>query len=527
MLKKSKKAKATLAAAIFFSIVSSAITVSLSFLIAAIVDAATGESVTALVYAVMLTLGVWALDITIGLVAVRLRIGYTLEMLYLSKKNRMAFLFNRRLRTPAEDNNSDLSFFTADIDVLRDKHYRAVARFAADVSQFAFAMGAMIWISPLLTLAVAGATMFPILVTAPFGKPLNRRTKAYSETVAGYVGVTRECIMGQRDIQAYDKQEIFLARHDEANRRVEKARMRSEFLEVFANYSSGYAGFLIIIVTMGLGSYFVIQEALTFGLLIAVVQLMSNLVSPVTAVAHNVNGIRASKALLLKAAETAEPEPPKEPLAGFERAIEIKDLGLKYNGGEHVVRGVSLRFEKGRKYAILAPSGKGKTSIARALAGEFADFDGEILIDGKDIRGLDARSYNKTVRYVRQDPYLFSDTAMNNLTFFDAPPPKEEMDKALGIARVDEFMEDEEALGRQISNSSGLSGGQKQRIVLARALLHKPRVLLLDEITSGVDLESACLILADLFRDRELTVVAITHERDERFLSMFDEIVEL
>jgi len=202
-------------------------------------------------------------------------------------------------------------------------------------------------------------------------------------------------------------------------------------------------------------------------------------------------------------------------------------LGLKYDENEYVVKDLDLTFKKGGKYAILAPSGYGKTSIARALAMEFAEFDGSITMDGKDIRTINTHDYNKILRYVRQDPFLFSDTALNNLAFFDGAPDPEDLSKVLSLTRVDEFLADKEALNRPISNNSGLSGGQKQRIVLARALLHNPKVLVLDEITSGVDLDTACNILSDIFKDRDLTCIAITHENDERFLGQFDEVYRL
>jgi ABC-type transport system involved in cytochrome bd biosynthesis fused ATPase/permease subunit len=240
-----------------------------------------------------------------------------------------------------------------------------------------------------------------------------------------------------------------------------------------------------------------------------------------------INGIRSAKPIVEKAKETAESEPAKTRIADFTNAIEIKGLGLKYDENEYVVKDLDLTFKRGGKYAILAPSGYGKTSIARALAMEFAEFDGSITMDGKDIRSLDTHDYNKILRYVRQDPFLFSDTALNNLAFFDGTPDPALLSKVLRLTRVDEFLADAEALNRQISNTSGLSGGQKQRIVLARALLHSPKVLVLDEITSGIDLENACNILADIFNDKELTCISITHENDERFLGHFDKIFRL
>jgi ABC-type transport system involved in cytochrome bd biosynthesis fused ATPase/permease subunit len=158
---------------------------------------------------------------------------------------------------------------------------------------------------------------------------------------------------------------------------------------------------------------------------------------------------------------------------------------------------------------------------------EFTQFDGTITLDENEIRQINERDYHKILRCVRQDPYVFHDTAINNLTFFDPEYKKENLTEILNLTRVNEFLPDENALQREISNTSGLSGGQKQRIVLARALLHAPQVLILDEITSGIDLDTAYNILSDLFRDKNLTCIAITHESDERFQSLFDEIITL
>jgi ABC-type multidrug transport system fused ATPase/permease subunit len=523
----SKKSKFSLTVAIIFSVISAAVGVAVAFAMGQIMSAAENRDIYALWPAILLTLGVWASEFSMNLIAVRFRLAYTFEMLFLARRSRMAFLFGRRLKTPAEDNNKDLSFFTADIDVLRDKYYRHQALLALRISTIVFSSIALIVVSPWLMLAIVGLMLFLVGITAPFGKGLNRRTKAYSDAAAEYVNVARECIQGQREIMAYDKQDIFLERHEKENQKVEGRRMKAEFFEVLANFVAGYSNFLMMMVVLSVSAYFIIQGDMNFAEMMIVIQLVQNVAWPVTQFVEGLNGMRAAKGLVEKAKEKAAAEPLKSPLPSFENFIEIKDLGLKYEDDTYVVQNLNLNFKKGGKYAIFAPSGYGKTSVARALAMEFLEFDGTIKIDGQDIREINPQDYNKIVRYVRQDPYLFSDTAFNNLTFFGEKPEQADLDHVLDIARVSEFICDEESLNRQISNTSGLSGGQKQRIVLARALLHKPKVLILDEITSGVDLETACDILDDLFRDKELTVIAITHENDERFQGLFDEIIRL
>jgi len=370
--------------AVIFSILASAASVASAFLFREMISSAEFGDLDRLFISVLLTAGVFALDFGLSLIAVRLRLGYTFEMLYLAKRERMKFIFGRRLKTPAEDSTKDLSFFTADIDILRDKYFRHKALIALRISNIIFAIGAMMWINPGLSAAVIGIILLLAVATAPFGKGLNRRTKAYSEVTAEYVDVTRECIMGQREIIAYDKQNIFLARHKQGNQKVEKARMRSEFFEVLSNFVSGYSNFLIQFAAIGFGAYLVITTDFTFGDMVAIISLVGQVGWPATQFVEGLNGMRSAKGLLEKAMEKAPAETAKQNLDGFDNVIEIRNLGLTYDGNVQVVENLDLTFKKGGKYAVYAPSGYGKTSVARALAMEFLEYDGTIHIDGKE-----------------------------------------------------------------------------------------------------------------------------------------------
>ncbi|MCL2840261.1 MAG: ABC transporter ATP-binding protein/permease [Defluviitaleaceae bacterium] len=523
----SKKSHLHFIIVVIFAIFTAVTSVATAFLLGSLMDAAVTQDLSALIFTVALIIGIWPVDFIMNLIAVRFRISYVSEMLFLSKRQRMNFLFGRRLKTPIDDSNKDLSFFTADIDVLRNNYYTHKALAAARIARIVLSLGAMIWISPWLTLAILGAVLLFSFITAPFSKGMNKRTKAYSNETSKYVDVARDCIQGQRDIIAYDKQDVFLKRHEQANAVVEKARMKALFFEAIANLVGRYSNFALFFTTIGLGSYFVITGDIAMGALITVSNLMQNVGHPTMEFIEGLNGMRSAKGLLEKANEKNPQEPPKVPKATFEHNIEIKGLGLKYDEDTYVVKNLNLHFKKGGKYAIFAPSGYGKTSIARALALEFMAFDGSITIDGEDIRDVDTGDYNRILRYVRQDPYLFNDTALNNLTFLEERPEQTKLDRVLSITRASKFLSSEEDLTRPISNTSGLSGGEKQRIVLARALLHNPQILIMDEITSGIDLETSCKILSDLFTDKNLTCIVITHENDERFQCLFDEIVRL
>ena len=527
-MKMNTKSQVTLILAGIFFVINAAITVSLAFVLQRAIDfAGLGDLsglLTALAIAFIIIL---PMDFLTIFIATKSRLNFLREMLLTIKHHRMNFLFFRKSKSPAEDNNKDLSFFSADADILEQSYLNNRARLPLHLATFVFALGSLLWINWIVTLVAIGVTMLPLAVSGLFAGGLSKRKKAYSDAAAEYVDTARECIQGKKEIVAYDKQGIFLTRHDKSNKIVENARQKSNFFEFMAGAVPGYMGGLVQVIILGLSSYFVITGDMTFGYMIAIVQLMNHLFNPINQFVEALNGMRSAKAILEKAAETAPPEGTKVPLTGFDSTLEIENLGLKYVDDEYIVKNLNLSFRRGGKYAIFAPSGFGKTSIAKAIAREFAEFDGSIKLDGKDIRDISSTDYNKILRYVRQDPYLFNDTALNNLAFFDNLPEKSELDKVLEITRVKDFLPDEEALNRPISNTSGLSGGQKQRIVLARALLHQPDILVLDEITSGVDLDTACNMLSDLFEHKDLTCIAITHENDERFLGLFDEILRL
>ena len=527
-MKMNTKSRITLIITGIFFVINAAITVAMAFILQRAVDfAGQGDMnglLTALAVAFMLVL---PLDFLTALAGVKGRLSYVREMLLTAKHHRMSFLFFRKSKAPTDDDNKDLSFFSADADILEQSYLNHRARLPLHLATFIFALGSLLWINWIVTVVAIAVTMLPLVTSSIFAGGLATRKKAYSDAAAEYVDITRECIQGKKEIVAYDKQNVFLLRHDHGNAAVEDARRKSNFFEFMANAVPGYMGGMVQVVIMGVSSYFVITGDMTFGYMIAIVQLMNHLFNPIRQFVEALNGMRSAKAILEKARETAPPEGPKATITAFNSNLDIQNLGLKYEDDNYIIENLNLNFKRGGKYAIFAPSGYGKSSIAKALAREFADFDGTITIDDKDIREISTSSYNKILRYVRQDPYLFTDTAINNLAFFDNPPSQDELDTVLELTRVKDFLPDSDALNRQISNTSGLSGGQKQRIVLARALLHQPDILVLDEITSGVDLDTACNILSDLFADKNLTCIAITHENDERFLGLFDEIMRL
>lgn len=198
----------------------------------------------------------------------------------------------------------------------------------------------------------------------------------------------------------------------------------------------------------------------------------------------------------------------------LEKAIRLDRVSFAY-AKKWVLRDVSLAFPAGRITAIVGPSGTGKTTIVDLVIGLLRPNQGEILIDDLPLAQIDLRKWRHLIGYVPQESWLLHDSVLNNVTLGDPELTKEDAIEALRAAGAWEFVQ---TLPQKISSTVGerggkISGGQRQRIAIARALVHKPKLLILDEATTALDPENETAICKTLGQLRgELTILAISHQ---------------
>lgn len=194
--------------------------------------------------------------------------------------------------------------------------------------------------------------------------------------------------------------------------------------------------------------------------------------------------------------------------------IEFKNASFSYDQQAKILNGASFRIEPGETIALIGPSGCGKTTLAHLLMRFYDPCSGGILIDKKDLRDLDLKRYRKQVGLVSQEPFLFNTSIEENIRFGKKDASLSEIEEAARLAQILDFVSNlPEGLQTKVGDRGAkLSGGQRQRISLARTLLKNPRVLILDEATSSLDLETESTILTSLktgFHKR--TMIIISH----------------
>ena len=216
--------------------------------------------------------------------------------------------------------------------------------------------------------------------------------------------------------------------------------------------------------------------------------------------------------ILLAESDIKEKKNP-EHISSFDHAIEFRHVSFRY-GEQWVLKDINLTIEKGKTIALVGQSGGGKSTMVDLIPRYYDVQEGEVLIDGINVKDLDIHDLRQLIGNVNQEAILFNDSFFNNISFGVDNATKEQVEEAAKIANAHEFiMASENGYDTNIGDRGGrLSGGQRQRVSIARAILKNPPILILDEATSALDTESERLVqdaLERLMKTR--TTVAIAH----------------
>jgi len=202
--------------------------------------------------------------------------------------------------------------------------------------------------------------------------------------------------------------------------------------------------------------------------------------------------------------------------------IELKNIN--YNiGDKSILKNLNLKLEIGKKYAVVGDSGSGKSTLLNILSGRIQNFEGEIIVDGKKISETDIRRLSSITAYTSQNPHLFNDTVLNNITLWDDLKANDAIE-SLEKLEINSYINQDCMLQE---NGNNLSGGQKQRIALARSVIETDKLVLLDESTANLDKKTALLLENSFLEDPDSTVIIVTHHLYEENKHKFDQIIYL
>ena len=412
-----------------------------------------------------------------------------------------------------------MSRITNDVNLLQGAVSAAITSFLKD----SFTMIGLIFVvfyqdwrlASLAVLILPGA----YLLIDSLGKKMRRYSKRCQEAMGDISSIVQELLRGIRVVKAFCGEEYEMKRFDRENERIFKYNMRISVVQGISSPLMELLGAMGIATIIGYGGFQVIKGQSTPGTFFSFLAALFMLYKPMKRLSkvNNLiqNGLAAARRIfeVLDTSIEVVDRPGAKALKGIEKGIEFRDVSFSYGNGV-VLKNINLYIPAGEVIALVGVSGGGKTTLA-SLIPRFYDLrDGEILIDGVDIRNYSIVSLRSRIAMVTQDPFLFNDTIRNNIAYGNFEKGDEEIIRAAKAAYAYDFIME---LPRGFDTVVGdrgvsLSGGQKQRICIARAFLKDAPILILDEATSSLDNESEKEVQESLFNlMKGRTTIIIAH----------------
>lgn len=391
---------------------------------------------------------------------------------------------------------------TNDVESLNELFSSGIVSVFSDVFIIIWIFGFMFFMS--WELALITLSVLPVLFYATFlfrkkVRDAYRNVRKYLARLNSYM---QEHINGMHIVQIYNKEKEELNKFSKINADYRDANIKSVFyyaiffptVEILSSIS------VALIIWYGGGS--VIQETITIGVLFAFIQYTEMFFRPIRDLSEKYNilqtAMAASERIFILLDDKTIIENPLNPksISNFKGQVEFKDVTFAYNNGDNVLKNVSFKIEPGETVAIVGATGAGKTSIISLLTRFYDVQEGEILIDGINIKELDKFELRAKISVVLQDVFLFSGNIESNITLNSEIITKDKLIESAQLVGIDKFIEKLPNKYEEVVKEKGatLSVGQKQLISFARALAFNPQILILDEATSSVDTETEILI---------------------------------
>ena len=445
------------------------------------------------------------------------------------RKTAMDKLLGHRLNDYKIANNSTfLSAMSNDLATIENSYLLGMFTISIKVIQLVLAFGMMLWYNWALTLISIVASLLAFAVSMLFGNRASTAEKLVSEKNDVSLGTIKEIIEGFPVIKAFKTEKPIAKLYEKSNQDLENAKYHRRMLLTLVNIVSQYTGSLVQVGIFFIGIYFAHCGYITVGVVMAFVQLMNYVLGPIEYLPEQISAWKAAKQLIYKLENLLSgsvSEQGEYELPVCEHDISFRNVSFGYEEGKNVLTDVNVVFEAGKRYAIVGPSGSGKSTLLNLMMHGSDDYQGSISIGGKELREISTESLYDNIAVVQQNVFMFDASIKENITLF-RDFPDEEISRAVELSGLKALVEEKGLDYGCGEYGSNLSGGEKQRISIARSLLHKSVILLMDEATAALDAENTWAILSTLLSEDEGTTrIIVTHNLDEALLRKYDAVI--
>ncbi|MGD8426266.1 MAG: ABC transporter ATP-binding protein [Balneolaceae bacterium] len=411
---------------------------------------------------------------------------------------------------------------TEDISKVRD-YFGPVYMYTINtLTRAGFIITMMIIVSPKLTMWALLPLPFLSAFAYWVSGYINDYSRIIQEQYSTIAGRAQESFSSIRLIKAYNRENYEQHRFEQESESYRKKKLRLDMVESLFHPTLNLLIGLSVVIVVWKAGQLVIEGQLTVGNILEYIVYVAYLTWPVASLGYTVNRFQQSMAswkrideVLTEEIGIADKSHTDEDIETIQGSIEFRAVSFKYPGAqEYALHDLNLKVEAGQNAAIVGRTGSGKTTLVELIPRLFDTTEGEILIDGKNIKTIPLRVLRKNIGLVPQDTFLFSDTIAENIAFGTRGATQQQIETAAEKAQVKDNILDFEKKFETMLGERGitLSGGQKQRTAIARALIRDPKIVILDDSLSAVDTKTEEAILQHLRNElKGRTTLMISH----------------
>ena len=388
-----------------------------------------------------------------------------------------------------------MSRITNDMDNLSNTLNSSVTQIISGFCTLILALIAMFSIN--VAMSLISIVIIPIIavVVVSISKITRRQFVKQQECLAKVNGYVEEYISGQKVIKAFNKENDVIAGFDEVNETLRKEGFKAQFTSGAIMPISGAINQIGTAFTMVLAGIFAVQGKISIGNIVSFNKFSNHFGRPINEIANQFNVIQSGLAgaeRMFNIMDEEEEYPDnvdKELLTKVRGHVEFRNVSFGYNPNKLVIKNFNLEANPGETIALVGPTGAGKTTIINLLTRFYDVTEGEILIDGKNIKYIDKYSLREALGIVLQDTVMFSETVKENIRYGKLEATDEEIKEAAKLANAHQFIKRlPQGYDTLLAEDGGnISVGQRQLLNISRVILNDPDILILDEATSNVD----------------------------------------
>ena len=424
-----------------------------------------------------------------------------------------------------------LAAFSHDAETIETGYLEGQFHLLTSAADFIGALVMMLLYSPAMTGISCAFFILPAGVSLLMGKRIQQSERRVSQKNETFTATLKDSLGGFSVMKSFRAEGPIQALFAGSNRAMEQAKCHKRRQVIALGTLASLAGVLAQLGTFWAGAWLAFSGAgITPGVLIIFINLAAYVIEPLQVIPERLAALRAAEGLIDKLADALE-EPERQPGAPLpdtlRQGIELRNVSFAYKGETRpALAGISARFAAGGCYAVVGGSGSGKSTLLGLLTASRQDYSGEILYDGQELKTASIESLYDLVGLIQQDVFLFDASIRDNITLFRDFPP-EQVEQAIRQAGLAPLIAARGTVYRCGENGRGLSGGEQQRVAIARSLLKRSQVLLVDEATAALDPATARQVTLSILELAGITRILVTHRLDETLLRRCDGILAL